>query len=50
MAIANKSLYEPDKAQYKILMDKLWAHSPASAYGSKLIAQHLKLACQALGI
>ena len=43
MAIANKSLYETDKAQYKILMDKLWAHSLASAYGSKLIAQNLRL-------
>jgi HD-GYP domain-containing protein (c-di-GMP phosphodiesterase class II) len=42
-AIANKSLYETDKVQYKILMDKLWGHSLASAYGSKLIAQNLKL-------
>ena len=43
IAIANKSLYETDKVQYKILMDKLWGHSLASAYGSKLIAQNLKL-------
>ena len=42
-AIANKSLYETDKVQYKILMDKLWGHSLASAFGAKLIAQNLKL-------
>jgi len=44
LAIANKSLYSTDKVQFKILMDKLWVHSLASAYGSKLIAQNLKLA------
>ena len=43
IAIANKSLYETDKVQYKILMDKLWGHSLASAYGAKLIAQNLRL-------
>lgn len=43
IAIANKSLYETDQSQFKILMDKLWVHSLASAYGSKLIAEHLKL-------
>jgi HD-like signal output (HDOD) protein len=43
IAIANKSLYETDRAQFKILMDKFWVHSLASAYGSKLIAEHLKL-------
>jgi HD-GYP domain-containing protein (c-di-GMP phosphodiesterase class II) len=43
MAIANKSLYETDNAQFRILMDKLWVHSLASAYGSRLIAQHLRL-------
>ncbi len=43
VAIANKGLYETDKAQFKILMDKLWGHSLASAYGAKLIAQNLKL-------
>jgi len=42
-AIANKSLYDTDKVQYKILMDKLWGHSLASAFGAKLIAQNLKL-------
>ena len=42
-AIANKSLYETDKVQYKILMDKLWGHSLASAFGAKLIAQNLRL-------
>ena len=43
MAIANKSLYETDNAQFRILMDKLWVHSLATAYCSKLIAQHLRL-------
>ena len=41
--IANKSLYETENVKYKILMDKLWVHSLACAYGSKLIAQTLKL-------
>jgi putative nucleotidyltransferase with HDIG domain len=44
IAIANKSLYETDRARFRILMDKLWVHSLASAYGAKLIAEHLKLA------
>jgi len=43
LAIANKSLYSTDKVQFRILMDKMWVHSLASAYGSKLIAQNLKL-------
>ncbi|CAB1062772.1 hypothetical protein D1BOALGB6SA_7554 [Olavius sp. associated proteobacterium Delta 1] len=43
LAIANKSLYSTDNVQFRILMDKLWVHSLASAYGSKLIAQNLKL-------
>jgi putative nucleotidyltransferase with HDIG domain len=43
LAIVNKNLYSTDKVQFRILMDKLWVHSLASAYGSKLIAQHLKL-------
>ena len=43
LAIGNKGLYHTDQVQYKILMDKLWVHSLACAYGSKLIAQHLKL-------
>ena len=44
LAISNKSLYSTDNVQFKILMDKLWVHSLATAYGSKLIAQDLKLA------
>lgn len=44
IAIANKSLYETDQAQYKILMDKLWVHALASAFGSKTIAEKLKFA------
>ena len=43
IAISNKSLYETDRTQFRILMDKFWVHSLASAYGSKLIAEHLKL-------
>jgi len=43
IAIANKSMYETDRVKYRILMDKLWGHSLACAYGSKLIAEHLKL-------
>jgi putative nucleotidyltransferase with HDIG domain len=43
IAIANKSLYETDRAQFRILMDKLWVHSLTAAYGAKLIAEHLKL-------
>jgi putative nucleotidyltransferase with HDIG domain len=43
IAIANKSLYETDRVQFRILMDKLWVHSLASAYSAKLIAEQLKL-------
>jgi HD-like signal output (HDOD) protein len=43
LAIANKNLYETENVKYKILMDKLWVHALACAYGSKLIARTLKL-------
>ncbi len=43
IAMAQKSLYQTDKVQFKILMDKLWVHSLATAYGAKLIGQNLKL-------
>lgn len=43
IAISNKSLYETDRAQFRIMMDKLWVHSLACAYGSKLIAEYLQL-------
>lgn len=43
MAIANKSLYETKHPHYRLLMDKLWGHSIATALGAKLIGQHLKL-------
>ncbi len=43
LAIANKNLYESKNVKFKILMDKLWVHALASAYGSKAIAKHLKL-------
>ena len=41
VAIANKSLYEAKNPQHRVLMDKLWGHSLACAFGSKLIAQSL---------
>jgi HD-like signal output (HDOD) protein len=44
MAIAHKSLYQTANAHYRFLMDKLWAHSLATAYAARLIGQHLKLA------
>jgi putative nucleotidyltransferase with HDIG domain len=43
MAIANKNLYESKNVKFKILMDKLWVHALACAYGAKLLAQFLKL-------
>ena len=43
IAIANKSMYETDRVKFRILMDKLWVHSLACAYGAKLFAEHLKL-------
>ena len=43
IAISNKSLYETDRTQFRIFMDKLWVHSLASAYGAKLIAEHLEI-------
>ncbi len=43
MAIANKSLYETKNPHYRQLMDRLWGHSIAVAFGAKLIGQHLKL-------
>ena len=43
MAIANKNLYESKNVEFKILMDRLWVHALACAYGSKLIAKTLKL-------
>jgi HD-GYP domain-containing protein (c-di-GMP phosphodiesterase class II) len=43
MAIANKSLYETKNPHFRLLMDRLWGHSIATAFGAKLIGQHLKL-------
>jgi len=43
MAIAHKSLYQTANAHYRFLMDKLWAHSLATAYAAKLLAEHLRL-------
>ena len=41
--IANKNLYVAERAQFKILMDKLWVHSLATAYAAKSLAQKLAL-------
>ncbi len=43
MTIANKNLYASKNVKFKILMDRLWVHALACAYGSKLIAKSLKL-------
>ena len=42
IAIANKSLYETKQVQFRNLMELLWQHSLASAYGSKILAKELK--------
>jgi HD-like signal output (HDOD) protein/FixJ family two-component response regulator len=42
-AISNKSLYLTDNKDLKKLMEKLWLHSLASAYGAKIIAIKLGL-------
>jgi HD-GYP domain-containing protein (c-di-GMP phosphodiesterase class II) len=44
MAISNKSLYEAKQPQFRVALDKMWGHSLACAYASKLIAQSLVLA------
>jgi HD-GYP domain-containing protein (c-di-GMP phosphodiesterase class II) len=41
-AIANKSLYESKIVQFRLLLDKMWAHSLAAAYAAKLISQRAK--------
>ena len=43
MAIANKNLYDSKNVKFKFLMNKLWVHALACAYGSKVIARDLKL-------
>jgi putative nucleotidyltransferase with HDIG domain len=42
-AIATKSLYETKSDQFRMLMEKLWLHSLATAYGAKAIAKKLAL-------
>lgn len=41
VAICNKSLYEVKHPQHRVLIDKMWVHSLATAYASKLIGQSL---------
>jgi HD-GYP domain-containing protein (c-di-GMP phosphodiesterase class II) len=41
VAIANKSLYEAKQPQFKVALDKMWGHSLACAYASRLFAQAL---------
>jgi HD-GYP domain-containing protein (c-di-GMP phosphodiesterase class II) len=43
VAISNKSLYEAKLPQFRVALDKMWGHSLACAYASKLIAQSLFL-------
>jgi len=38
-AIANKALYETKNKQFKKLLDKLWEHSLACAYGARIISK-----------
>ena len=40
-AISNKNLYLTDNKELKDLMERLWLHSLASAYGAKVIANKL---------
>ena len=39
IAISNKSLYETKHVQFRSLMDQLWQHSLACAYGAKLLSK-----------
>jgi HD-GYP domain-containing protein (c-di-GMP phosphodiesterase class II) len=43
VAISNKSLYEAKHPQYRVLLDKMWVHTLATAYAAKLIGQSLLL-------
>jgi HD-GYP domain-containing protein (c-di-GMP phosphodiesterase class II) len=43
VAISNKSIYEVKQPQFRVVLDKMWGHSLACAYASKLIAQSLAL-------
>jgi HD-GYP domain-containing protein (c-di-GMP phosphodiesterase class II) len=43
VAISNKSLYEVKHPQHRVLLDKMWVHSLATAYAAKLIGQTLLL-------
>jgi len=43
VAIANKSLYETKHPQHRVLLDRMWVHSLAVAFASKLIGQSLLL-------
>ena len=42
-AIAQKSLYSSNNRHFKQLLEKLWAHSLACAYGASVIAKHLDM-------
>ncbi|HSW50775.1 MAG TPA: HDOD domain-containing protein, partial [Bryobacteraceae bacterium] len=43
VAISNKSLYEARHPQHRVLLDKMWVHTLATAYAAKLIGQSLLL-------
>lgn len=40
-AIANKSLYQAKSKEFQNLMERLWSHSLATAYGSKALAKRV---------
>lgn len=42
-AIANKNIYETKDDALQLLMEKLWMHSLASAYGAKILSKNLQL-------
>jgi len=42
-AIASESMYETKNDQFRLLMEKLWLHSLACAFGSSAIAKTLRL-------
>jgi HD-GYP domain-containing protein (c-di-GMP phosphodiesterase class II) len=43
VAIAHKNLYDVKQAHFRVLMDKMWVHSVACAFGAKLLAQRLSM-------
>lgn len=42
-AIANRGLYETKNEEFSMLMERLWTHSLATAYGARAIAKRVRL-------